>query len=202
VRLSFRDAVRQSAILQPDCGFFFWNIFCRSGSVCSMRRADRRWKAPRRTMLGQCLIHRSRHETLTRRKQSTLLLLFAPNLLARKVAGSTVAFRKGISSLSLSWISLASSCCFCRARIRWKRVSSMSTGVLNACQNTNRQLAFHPPLRAGLALTTDKGVTPLRRCVIRTISVFPVFDGPLGLEIDCNRLEARRRRWISRNNDV
>ena len=41
-------------------------------------------------MSGQCLIHRSRHETLTRRKQSTLLLLFAPNLLALKVAGKSV----------------------------------------------------------------------------------------------------------------
>ena len=55
-----------------------------------MRHADRRWKAPRRTMFGQCLIHRSCHETLTRRKQSTLLLLFAPNLLARKVAGKSI----------------------------------------------------------------------------------------------------------------
>jgi hypothetical protein len=41
-------------------------------------------------MLGQCLIHGSRYENLTRRKQSTLLLLFAPNLLARKVAGKSV----------------------------------------------------------------------------------------------------------------
>ncbi len=41
-------------------------------------------------MLGQCLIHRCRHEALTGRKQSTPLLLFAPNLLARKVTGKSV----------------------------------------------------------------------------------------------------------------
>jgi hypothetical protein len=161
-------------------------------------------------MVGQCLIHRSRHETLTRRKQSTLLLLLAPNLLARKVTGKSVNASIQINSgvqkgdfIPVTFVVLAGFVVLLLPRTHtveagFQRVNQRA----EACRNTKRQLAFHPPLRAGLVLTTDKGVTPLRRCIIRTISVSPVFDGPLGLEIDCNRLEARRRRWISRNNDV
>lgn len=148
-----------------------------------MRRAERRWKAPRRTMLGQCLIQRSRHEIPTRRKQSTLLFLFVPTRLAPKVAGKSVntliqtnsGIQKG-DCIPVTFVGLAGF-----VALLLPRTHTVEMGF----QRVDRRVEFMPKHKWGTCISSSASCGPRFDDRQRRHAVTPFYNSH---NISCSRV--------------